>query len=88
MDWTDPTASEPIEKREDNMPSLTTGFTTQMRKRVASSQGETTPCSKVPTCKCPKRFGPNGKVQNNPAVITMDSPEWASDTVPALEGGA
>ena len=37
MDWTDPTTSEPVKEREDNMSSLAAGFTERMRKRAASS---------------------------------------------------
>ena len=35
--WTDPTASEPNEEREDDMSSLATRFVVRMRKRAASS---------------------------------------------------
>ena len=37
MDWTDPTTSEPVKEREDDMYSLAVGFTERMRKRAASS---------------------------------------------------
>ena len=42
VDWTNPTASEPTEKREDDMSSLTAGFAARMCKRATSTQGETT----------------------------------------------
>ena len=34
MDWLDPIASDPTKEREGDMPSLTTGFATRMRKRA------------------------------------------------------
>ena len=37
VDWTDPTASELAEKREDNMFSLAIGFSSRMHNRAASS---------------------------------------------------
>ena len=37
VDWTDPTASEPTEEREDNIFGLAAGFAEQMRKLAASS---------------------------------------------------
>ena len=43
MDWVDPNSSDPVEEREDDMSSLPVGFATQMIKRAASAQGETTP---------------------------------------------
>ena len=32
MDWLDPTASDPTEKREEDMSSLSVGFSVWMRK--------------------------------------------------------
>ena len=48
VDWVDLIASDPIEKREDDMFSLAIGFAPQMRKHklAASAQGETVPCLK------------------------------------------
>ena len=86
MDWTDPIASEPDEEREDDMFGLTVGFSAQMRKRVASSQGETIPGYEVIDDKLPKRSGPDGEAQNNPTIIIVDSPKWALNALPALEG--
>ena len=43
MDWVDPISSETGEERDDDMSSLANGFSTTMLKRVASTQGETTP---------------------------------------------
>ena len=86
MDWTDPTASEPDEDREDDMSGLTVGFSARMRKRVASSQGKTILGSEVTDNKLPKWSGPDGEAQNNPTIITVDSSKWALDSLPALEG--
>ena len=60
MDWTDPTASELADEKEDDMSNLVTGFTTRMRERATSSQGETTPGFEVPDDKCPKLSSPDG----------------------------
>ena len=57
VDWTDPTTSELNEEVEDDISSLAIGFSTWMRKRAASSLGETTLSSKVLGRKRPKRFG-------------------------------
>ena len=43
MDWTGIIVSEPVE--EEEMSSLVVGFSVWMRKRAASSEGETTPKS-------------------------------------------
>ena len=51
-----------------------------------SSQEETTPDFEVPSDKHPKQSGPDGEVQNNLAVITMDSLERALDSLQALKG--
>ena len=37
VDWLDPTASDPVEEREDNMSSLVVGFSARMHKRAASA---------------------------------------------------
>ena len=37
MDWVDPNASSPTEKREDNMSSLVAGFAERMRKWTTSA---------------------------------------------------
>ena len=42
VDWTGVIASEPV---EEEMSSLTVGFTTWMRKPATGSEGETTPSS-------------------------------------------
>ena len=86
MDWTNPTVSESAEEMEDDMLDLVVGFIARMCKRASSSPGETIPGFKVTDGKRSKRSGPDGEVQNSPAVITMDSPEWASDALLALEG--
>ena len=46
VDWTDPTASNLDEEREDDMSSLAVGFVVRMCKQAASSDGETTPALK------------------------------------------
>ena len=56
MDWVNPNTSDSI---EDDMSSLAAGFSARMHKRVASTQGETTPSSKVSGKKRPKRSVPN-----------------------------
>ena len=86
VDWVDPIANESAEEREDNMSSLTARFSTRMRKQATSAQRETTPGSDVPGGKRPKRSGLNDEVQNSPTVVTLDSPEQASDALPTLEG--
>ena len=70
------------------MSSLVAGFFVQMRKRAASTQGETTPGFEVPGIKQPKRLGLNEEVQKSLVVITSDSPERASNALLALEGVA
>ena len=47
VDWIDPNANNPIEKKKDDMSNLAAGFTARMCKRAASAQGETTPGSTV-----------------------------------------
>ena len=86
VDWVDPNTSDLAEEREDNMSSLGVGFSAQIRKRAASAQEETTPSFEVYGGKHPKRSGPNKEAQESRAVITLDSPERASDVVPTLEG--
>ena len=50
-----------------------------------SAQGETNPSFEVPGKKHSKRSGLDEEVQKNPTVVTLDSPERASDALPALE---
>ena len=68
------------------MSNLAAEFAAWMRKRAASSQGETTPDFEVPSDKSPKRSGSDGEAQNSLTVITVDSPEQALDTLLTLEG--
>ena len=82
----DPIANEPAEEREDDMSSITARFATRMCKWAASTQRETIPESEVPGGKCPQRSGLNDEVQRSPIVVTLDSPEQASDA-PACFGG-
>ena len=70
------------------MSNLSVRFAARMRKRVASSQGETTPSSKVSDIKRLKQTGPDEKAQKSPTVVTVDSPERASDALLALEGAS
>ena len=70
------------------MSSLAIGFVAPMCKRAASAQGETTPGSEVSGGKHPKRFGPDEEAQKSSPVIIVDSPERASDALPALEGAS
>ena len=86
VDWRGPNVSHPAEEREDDMSSLATGFVGQMRKRVASAQGETTLGSKVSDGKRPKRSGPDEEAQKSLAVIIVDSIERAPNALPALDG--
>ena len=44
VDWLDLTTSDLAEEMEEDMSSLAPGFAARMRKRVTSTQGETTPC--------------------------------------------
>ena len=59
-----------------------------MRKRVASAQGETTLGFEVSGGKWPKHSSPDEEAQKSSLVITVDSPEQASNTLPALEGSS
>ena len=68
------------------MSSLTAGFSTQMCKRVASAQGDTTPGCEVFSGKRPKRSGPDEEAQKSRALITLDSLERAFDANSYLEG--
>ena len=70
------------------MSSLAVGFATWMRKRAASTQGETTPGSEVFGRIHQKRSGPDEEAQKSHAVIAMDSLERVSDALPTLEGAA
>ena len=70
------------------MSSLAVGFAMRMRKQDVSAQGETTPGSEVPRGKRPKRSGLDEEVQKSPTVVTLDSPERASDALPTLEATA
>ena len=88
VDWVNPISSESAEERESNMSSLIVGFSTRMSKRATSSQGETTLGSEASGEKHPKWSGPDEEAQNGQVVITMDSPEQASDALSALEGVA
>ena len=88
MDWVGLAASESAEERAEDMFGLATGLVSWMRKHAASAQGETTPSFEVPCGKRPKQSGPDEEAQNSAAVITMDSPECASDVLPDLEGVA
>ena len=75
MDWVDPISSESAEEREEDMSSLAVGFTTQILKRAASAQSETTSGSEGPDGKRPKRPGLEGEVQKSLIVIAMESQE-------------
>ena len=88
MDLVDPIVSEPAEEMEDDMSSLAAGFVVRMRKRAASTQEETTLGSEVPGGKRPKRSGPNAETQKSPTIFTVNSPERASDALPASKGAA
>ena len=79
-------ANEPIEEREDDMSSITTRFATQLHKRAASTQRETILGFEFPGDKRLKRSGLNDEVQRSLTVVTLDSPEQASDA-PAGFGG-
>ena len=70
------------------MSSLVVGFAARMLKRAVSFQGETTPNSEVSGGKRPKRSSPDEEAEKSLTVITIDSPERASDVLPALEGVA
>ena len=70
------------------MSSLAARFATRICKRAVSAQGKTTPCSEVPGGKRSKRSGLDEEVQKSPTVVSLDSPQQASDALPALEGAA
>ena len=86
MDQVDPIVSDLAEEMKDDMSSLVARFSAPMRKWAASAQGETTPSSEVSDGKRPKRFGPDEEAQRSLTSTSMDSPERASDALPALEG--
>ena len=70
------------------MSSLATSFFAWMRKRASSAQGETTPGFIVLEGKHVKQSRLDEKAQKSPIIVTLDSPEQASDAFPALEGAA
>ena len=74
MERVDSISSDSAEEREDDMSSLAAGFSTRMRKWIASAQGETTSGSEVFGGKCFRRSGPDEEAQKSPTVITMDYP--------------
>ena len=59
-----------------------------MRKQAVSFRGETTPSSEVSGGKRPKRSSLDEEAKKSPTVITVDSPERASDVLLTLEGVA
>ena len=81
IDWPGIIANEPIDKEE--MSRLATGFATRMHKQAASSKGESTPISDG---KHPKRSSPGEEAQKDWAIISVDSPDRASNDRPVLEG--
>ena len=88
VDWVDPISSEQVEERKGDMSSLVVGFFVRMRKWAVSAQGKTTPDSEVSGGKCPKLSGLDEEAQKSLAVITVDSPKQAFDSLPVLEGAA
>ena len=86
VDLVDPIASDPAKEREDDMPSLTSGFSARMCKRATNAQGETTPGFEVSGGKRSRRSGLNKEAQRSSVVIIVDSPERASNALLALEG--
>ena len=88
VDWVDPISSESVEERKSDMSTLTVGFVVRMRKRAVSAQGKTTPDSEVSGGNRPKLSGLDEEAQKSLAVITVDSPKRASDSLPVLEGAA
>ena len=88
MDWVDPNASDLVEEWEDNLSNLAAGFVAWIRKQAASAQGETTLGSEVSRGKRRKWSSPDEETQRSSTVIVVDSPERASDALPALEGAA
>ena len=81
VDWTSIIASEPTEKEEMSM--LAVGFAALMRKRATNSDGETTPSFDG---KRMKQSSPDEKAQKDWAIISMDSPDRASNDQSVLEG--
>ena len=75
MDWVEPNFSDPTEKMEDNMSSLTVGFAARMRKRATSAQEEAIPGFQVYGKKRPKLFDLDEEAQKSLRVITVDSPK-------------
>ena len=57
------------------MSSLAVGFIVRMCKRATSALGETTPSSKEPCSKSPKRSSPDAEAHKSVVVITIDSPK-------------
>ena len=86
VDWVDPISSELVEERKGDMSSLATRFVVRMRKQAASAQGKTTSDLEVSGGKGPKLYGLDEEAQKSLAVIIVDSPKRASDSLPALEG--
>ena len=81
MDWTDPTVSELVEEREAKMSSIAARFAVQMRKQATNAQGKATPGSEGPNNKDSRQSGLEEEAQKNLAVIVVDSPEQALDSV-------
>ena len=71
----DPNASDSAKERENDMSSLTVGFSVRIRRRAASAQGETTPGFEVSGGKCPKRSGLDEEAWKSPTIIVVDSLE-------------
>ena len=74
MNWTNPGVSKSAKKEEVEIAGLISGFSARMRKRAASTKGETAPSYEAPSGKRPKLSGLDEQAQKSPTVINVDSP--------------
>ena len=80
VEWTSIISNEPTD--EEEMSILAAGFAALMRKRATSSDGETTPNFYG---KWMKQSSPNEGAQKDWAIISMNSPNRASNDQSVLE---
>ena len=81
MDWASIIARE--HAKEEEMSRLVAGFIVQMHKRVAGSEGESTPISDG---KHQKRSSLDEEAQKDWAIISVDSPDLSFNDHSVLEG--
>ena len=81
VDWASIISNE--HAKEEEMSRLVAGFVAQMHKRVAGSEGESTPISDG---KHQKRSSLDEEAQKDWAIISVDSPDLAFNDHSVLEG--